>query len=326
LLARCNFHIATATVGEAVNLTSLQELLDLVHHSVLAVGPTALPKLLDAGVIGIALRGAESPNANVSAVCYRILTVLSQNKHVARRMSRDPAIRAVLVGELRRQVKGWNHAGSGADDDHKAEDEQQQQQRRGGLPDGVEGGTAAARPPPATIVVDPIHLTLTLETLSNVMRASRRDISSRRRSTAAVEPGGAAELHRRFGAADGSGGGRTAAREHEEEDEVPWPFRFLYGENNYEGAAGHAYDGGNDDDAIFANSEGGNISVPWPLDRKLVADIAELMLSAASARDSEGGVARGEDAELGEVLEAAAAASLREISHHPELVGLLLRR
>lgn len=37
-------------------------------------------------------------------------------------------------------------------------------------------------------------------------------------------------------------------------------------------------------------------------------------------------VARGEDAELGEVLEAAAASSLREISHHPELVGLLLRR
>lgn len=37
-------------------------------------------------------------------------------------------------------------------------------------------------------------------------------------------------------------------------------------------------------------------------------------------------MARGEDAELGEVLEAAAAASLREMSHHPELVGLLLRR
>lgn len=37
-------------------------------------------------------------------------------------------------------------------------------------------------------------------------------------------------------------------------------------------------------------------------------------------------VARGEDAELGEVLEATAASTLREISSHPPLVGLLLRR
>lgn len=219
----------------------------------------------------------------VAAVCYRILTVLSQNKHVARRMSRDPAIRAVLVGELRRQVKGWNHAGSGADDDHKPEDEEQQ--RRGGLADGGDGATAAVRPPPATIVVDPIHLTLTLETLSNVMRASRRDINSRRRNTAA-ELGGVAELNRRFEAGGGSGG-RTAARE-DEEDEVPWPFRSLYGENNYEGAAGYAYDGRSDDDDTIIDGVGGVISGPWPLDRKLVADIAELMLSAASARDSEG--------------------------------------
>ncbi|CAB1100005.1 unnamed protein product [Ectocarpus sp. CCAP 1310/34] len=321
LVQRCNFHIATATIGEAVNLTSLLELLDLVHHSVLAVGPTALPKLLDAGVIGIALRGAESPNTHVAVVCYRILTVLSQNRHVARRMSRDPAIRAVLIGELRRQVKGWNHAGSGADDDHEAEGEKQQ--RMGGLADGGEGATAAARPPPATIVVDPIHLTLTLETLSNVMRASRRDINSSKRRSTAEEPG-AAGLNRRFGAG-GVSGGRTAAGE-DEEDEVPWPFRFLYGENNYEGAAGYAYGGGNEDDDTIIASVGGGISGPWPLDRKLVADIAELMLSAASARDSEGAVARGEDAELGEVLEAAAASSLLEISHHPELVGLLLRR
>lgn len=210
--------------------------------------------------------------------------MLSQNKHVARRMSRDPAIRAVLVGELRRQVKGWNHAGSGADDDHEAKDEKQQ--RRGGLADGGEGATAAARPPPATIVVDPIHLTLTLETLSNVMRASRRDINSSRRRSTAEEPG-AAGLNRRFGAGGGSGG-RTAVAREDEEDEVPWPFRFLYGENNYEGAAGYAHDGGNEDDDTIIASVGGVISGPWPLDRKLVADIAELMLSAASARDSEG--------------------------------------
>lgn len=38
-----------------------------VYESIDAAGPTALPKLLDAEVIGIALRGAGSPDPDVSA-------------------------------------------------------------------------------------------------------------------------------------------------------------------------------------------------------------------------------------------------------------------
>lgn len=40
----------------------------------------------------------------------------------------------------------------------------------------------------------------------------------------------------------------------------------------------------------------------------------------------EQGLAHDENAALGEVLEAAAASTLREISYHPPLVGMLLRR
>lgn len=40
----------------------------------------------------------------------------------------------------------------------------------------------------------------------------------------------------------------------------------------------------------------------------------------------EQGLAHDENAVLGEVLEAAAASTLREITYHPPLVGMLLRR
>lgn len=42
-----------------------------VYESMDAFGPTALPKLLDAGVIDVVLRGTQSPNSNVSSVHYR---------------------------------------------------------------------------------------------------------------------------------------------------------------------------------------------------------------------------------------------------------------
>lgn len=38
-----------------------------VHDSTHAFGPTALPKMLDSGVVLLALRGAESPNTDVSS-------------------------------------------------------------------------------------------------------------------------------------------------------------------------------------------------------------------------------------------------------------------
>ena len=40
-----------------------------VHDAILSFGPTALPKLLDSRVIPLALRGAESPNEDVSGAC-----------------------------------------------------------------------------------------------------------------------------------------------------------------------------------------------------------------------------------------------------------------
>ncbi|CAM9371604.1 unnamed protein product [Pylaiella littoralis] len=370
LIKRCNFHIATATAGDAANLTSLGELLDLVHHSVLATGPTALPKLLDDGVLGSATRAAESPNAEVAAAGYVMLTLLSQNKHVAQRMSRDPAVRALLVGELRQQEEEeegeelvWEEAQSAPAGSFSPQSSM-------GVAGGAgEGGVeaAAARPPPTTIVVDPVHLTLTLETLSNVMRASRcgcRSSSSSggssgsssssgsdsrgriQRSATSPAPapapaGGGGEVgdtsseFEETGCSSssyGSGGEWTMPDVEDEGDGVPWPFRLLYGEDNFdwEAAGGRGESGWSyyDEGAAAATGRGEQVSSVgyWPLERKIVADIAELMLSAASARDSEGGVARGEDAELGEILESAAAATLREISCHPPLVGMLLRR
>ena len=41
-----------------------------VYESMDAFGPTALPKLLDAGVIDVVLRGTQSPNSNVSSMHY----------------------------------------------------------------------------------------------------------------------------------------------------------------------------------------------------------------------------------------------------------------
>eukprot|EP00752_Nemacystus_decipiens_P014349 g12766.t1 len=329
LVQRCNFHVATATAGDAANLDSLQDLLHLVHDSALAFGPTALPKLLDSGVVPLALRGAESPNEDVSAVCYRILAVLSQNRHIAQTMSSEPALRAVLVRELRRQVKGWNSnpsqssgPGEGVQTSGHGQDESAQ---------GVslsEEGHGESRPPPASIVVDPIHLTLTLEALRNVMRASRRRSNSRRKTASAVGAGPGLGAGTGWGS-EGTSDSRAMLIEEEGAD-VPWPFRSLYGEDNYYRGTGGAgggvrgYDAGAGVALGEEQIEGSDDH--WPLDRKLVADIAELMLSAASVRGSEAGLAHDENAALGEVLEAAAASTLREISCHPPLVGMLLRR
>ena len=216
--------------------------------------------------------------------------MLSQNRHVAQTMSSEPALRAVLVGELRRQVKGWNSypsqssasaSGAGEDDGRTPGDDPAQ---------GVslsEEGHSGSRPPPASIVVDPIHLTLTLETLRNVMRASRRRRNSGRRKTAAavgVGPGV------RTGWGSGGTDDRAMSVEEEEGDDVPWPFRSLYGEDNYYGEAGGGeggYDAGAAAVVAFGEEPVAGAKDHWPLDRKLVADIAELMLSAASVRGSE---------------------------------------
>ena len=225
-------------------------------------------------------------------MCYRILAVLSQNRHVAQTMSSEPAMRAILVGELRRQVKGWNSGpsqGSGpASDEGKKEGEGGQQSSGDGRDEPVPGAASSgeghgdSRPPPASIVVDPIHLTLTLETLRNVMRASRRRNSRRK---AASEGSGAGVA----GWGSEGTGDRTAPLE--EGEDVPWPLRSLYGANNYYGGAG-GDNGSYDAEAGVAFGEGpvgggADDDHSWPLDRKLVADIAELMLSAASVRGTE---------------------------------------
>lgn len=243
--------------------------------------------------------------------------MLSQNRHIAQTMSSEPAIRAVLVGELRRQVKGWNSSpsqspgASDSDPDYGSGPGSGSDTGRGGRGSGdgrnepAQGGVGAAgegrdrsRPPPASIVVDPIHLTLTLETLKNVMRGSRRRRDSgRKESDAAAAAAPAPAVGSGSGAGAGWGSqprgddGRVAPAV---EEEVPWPFRSLYGEDNYYyyyyggGGAGEgdgSYDAGAA--AVALGDEAVAGSGHWPLDRKLVADIAELMLSAASVRESE---------------------------------------
>ncbi|CAM9639346.1 unnamed protein product, partial [Laminaria digitata] len=119
LTQRCQFHVAACTAGDDTGLASLYDLLDWVYESIDATGPTALPKLLDDDVIGIAFKGTKSPNINMSTLCHEILNVLSSNEHVAARMAKDPTLRAAVVGEVRRQLFGWKSAGSDSDsDDH----------------------------------------------------------------------------------------------------------------------------------------------------------------------------------------------------------------
>ena len=200
-------------------------------------------------------------------MCHVILGSLSVNRHIAQTMSSDPALRAVLVGELRRQVKGWDSTPS-----------------QGSSGEGEEEHGTESRPPPASIVVDAIHLTFTLETLRHVMRGSRRRRSSGRRRTAAAVGVGA-------GAGIGGGspgtGDRTMPVEEEGGDgeRVSWPFRSLYGQDNYYGGAGGG--AGRYDAGAFGEEPVEGSDDDWSLDRKLVADIAELMLSAASVRGSE---------------------------------------
>lgn len=244
----------------------------------------------------------------VSGLCYTILAVLSQNRHIAQIMSSEPSLRAVLVGELRRQVKGWNSnphdhtsgsssiPGTGSEEEVHSSPGDMVGESVQGVSAGAGGGAAtergsveerqgSSRPPPASIVVDPIHLTITLETLRNVMRASRR----RNREESSAEAAAGIGVH---SGADGGWGSETTGQSGRstltsEEEGVPWPFRSLYGEDNYHG---RAEGGGGSYGAEAADTLGEEpiaVSSAWPLDRKLVADIAELMLSAASVRGNE---------------------------------------
>lgn len=71
-----------------------------MHYSLDTNGVTALPLMLNAGIIKMALRGATSPNAHVSAVCHDMLMALSFNTPVAEMMARDPELREELVREV----------------------------------------------------------------------------------------------------------------------------------------------------------------------------------------------------------------------------------
>ncbi|CAM9644779.1 unnamed protein product, partial [Sphacelaria rigidula] len=112
LVQRCDFRIANATEEDPGDLSSLYELLEWVHYSLDTNGVTALPLMLNAGIIKVALRGATSPNAHVSAVCHDMLMALSFNTPVAEMMARDPELREELVREVCRRVQPAIYAAS----------------------------------------------------------------------------------------------------------------------------------------------------------------------------------------------------------------------
>ncbi len=226
-------------------------------------------------------------------------------------MAEEPSLREVLVEELRRQVKGWNSSpgagpsgGAGLGSGEEGGLRSPEAHGYGGSAlapmAGVDlgagagagarsrGGAGAAaggegeghddgglRPPPASIVVDPIHLTLTLETLRNVMRASRRrkrgESESESESSGGGSGSGIGSSSVRT-AGSGSGGRRTMPGVQAEEEEMPWPFRLLYGRDNYH--VGDRPSGGYDQavevDAAAARGERGvsdpglEISCPSP--------------------------------------------------------------
>ena len=294
----------------------------------------------------------------MSTLCHEILNVLSSNEHVAARMAKDPALRAAVVGEVRRQLFGWNSAGSDNDDngqynnnhhddDHdnavqspspteqawakgdydgtmsprppprsSARQRRRQTGRGGGGGSGGSDrqwngldsrkGTGAAASDPAEmgdednsgdgyyrvgdasgatavgagagevdavaaaegsepanargmIAVDPFYAALTLRTLGNVMKASRGNTPS---PTAAARA--EAESVSSSSSSSSSDWGRNMR--------MPFPVRLLYGGNRYGGGAS------------VGGEEGG---CGWPLEARLVGDIAELMLSV-SERGGEG--------------------------------------
>lgn len=245
----------------------------------------------------------------ISTLCHEMLNVLSSNEHVAAMMANDPSLRAVLVDEVRRQLSGWKTTASGEDSDTvpfapeqvgdvafaEGDDvtsisplRQARHRRRltghvNGVTRGVEGrhrldvgsaggetaeedldhvsdgepeatevDTAVGEDPPGTIVLDPFYAALTLRTLSNVMRASRAGAKTPESSTDLFSPTIISDSERRL--------------------KIPWPVRLLYGGNDYGEVES--------DGAAWEASE-------WPLELKLVGDIAELMLSV-SARGDQG--------------------------------------
>lgn len=46
--------------------------------------------------------------AQISTLCHEMLNVLSSNEHVAMMMAKNPAVRTAIVGEVRRQLQGFN--------------------------------------------------------------------------------------------------------------------------------------------------------------------------------------------------------------------------
>lgn len=112
-----------------------------------------------------------------------------------------------------------------------------------------EGGVAV---PEGSIVLDPFYAALCLRTLSNVMRASR----GRGTSSDPAADGLNASLDQNWGMSL----------------KLPWPVRLLYGGSEYGEGGGEG-----------RGEEG---TVEWPLEKKAVGDIAELML-CVSARGAE---------------------------------------
>lgn len=239
----------------------------------------------------------------MSTVCYEILNVLSSNEHVAARMAKDPSLRAALVGEVRRQIVSWKSSDSG--------DEQYAPEQ---IHDGAPGeGDFQGSTPPARQVRQIRRLTggmgvegrnrLDTETdpvgsaaegsdgngnpKHNVAGASSELVAGDIDVTEANAAAGTIILDPFYAAltlrtlsnvmrASRIGAGQPSAAASQSGSSVslklPWPARVLYGGNDYDKVQS--------DGAAEEAAE-------WPVERKLVEDLAELMLSV-SARGPEG--------------------------------------
>lgn len=102
-----------------------------------------------------------------------------------------------------------------------------------------------------TISLDPIYAAIALQTLGNVMRARRKATQPPKPVTEAWDD--------------------MAIAFFPEGTRLPWPLDLLYGGNDWSGADGSA--------ATAAASPPREAPVEWSLDKKVVGDLAEVMLS-----------------------------------------------
>lgn len=234
-----------------------------------------------------------------------MLNVLSSNEHVARMMAKNPAVRSAVVGEVTRQLHGWNAvegppeiAPDEANDANITSQEDEhtdstsafpppprhpRQGRRlsriGDLTAGVEEvtyegykrpssyGAVTGQEKDGVVYGDVAAGTVVLDPFYAALTI--RTLSNVMKASRAVlgTPESPAEAFK-SGVSNRSSG---------EKRELPWPAHIFYGANNYDG------------DSDCGEGEYSEYEVVWSLEQKLVGDIAELVLNIG-ARGSEGQV------------------------------------